>query len=43
MVRIGDIDFWHSAQGGKEIYQLQIPSGTRVPNNWTKQGSTKVH
>lgn len=33
---------WHSAQGGKEIYQLQVPSNVNVPRDWTKQSGTKV-
>lgn len=34
--------YWHSAQGGKEIFQLQIPAGIKVPQSWLKQSSTKV-
>ncbi|KAK8845368.1 hypothetical protein IAR55_006081 [Kwoniella newhampshirensis] len=33
--------YWHSAQGGKEIYQIQVPAKTKAPANWTKSGSTK--
>ncbi|WWD22313.1 hypothetical protein CI109_106804 [Kwoniella shandongensis] len=35
--------YWHSAQGGKEIYQIQVPAGAKnkVPSNWTKSGGTK--
>jgi hypothetical protein len=39
---INDIQYWHSAQGGKEIYQLQIPAKTKVPANWTRSSNTKV-
>ena len=36
-----DVSFWHSAQGGKEIYQIQVPAGQSVPDDWAKQGGTK--
>lgn len=34
--------FWHSAQGGKDIYNIEVPSKTEVPHNWAKQSSTGV-
>lgn len=37
-----EIKFWHSAQGNKEIYQLEVPAKITVPSNWTKCGGTKV-
>jgi DNA mismatch repair protein MSH6 len=37
-----DIAFWHSAQGNKEIYQIEVPANTKVPRDWTKCGGTKV-
>lgn len=36
------MQFWNSAQGGKEIYQLQVPISVDVPTNWNKQSETKV-
>lgn len=40
--RSKEVKFWHSAQGGKEIYQLQVPAGIKVPSSWAKQSGTKV-
>lgn len=37
-----EISYWHSAQGNKEIYQIQVPAGTKVPRDWTKCSGTKV-
>lgn len=37
------MSWWHSAQGGKEIYQLQVPAKTKVPSNWTKSSSVKAY
>jgi DNA mismatch repair protein MSH6 len=37
-----EISYWHSAQGNKEIYQIQVPANTKVPSSWTKCSSTKV-
>jgi hypothetical protein len=34
--------FWHSAQGGKDIYNIEVPVKTKVPNNWAKQSATAV-
>jgi DNA mismatch repair protein MSH6 len=34
--------FWHSAQGGKDIYNIEVPVKTKVPQNWAKQSSTGV-
>ena len=42
VIRTKDIVYWNSAQGGKEIYQLQIPAGVKVPMSWSKQSATKV-
>lgn len=41
--RTRDVSWWHSAQGGKEIYQLQIPARTKVPGSWTKSSSVKAY
>ena len=41
-LKISNLVFWHSAQGGKDIYQLQVPAKTKVPANWAKQGGTAV-
>ncbi|WVO23631.1 uncharacterized protein IAS62_004986 [Cryptococcus decagattii] len=35
--------FWHSAQGGKEIFQIQIPASVKTPVRWTKASGTKSH
>ncbi|XAO26442.1 hypothetical protein I312_105279 [Cryptococcus bacillisporus CA1280] len=35
--------FWHSAQGGKEIFQIQIPASVKTPARWTKASGTKSH
>ncbi|WVQ80465.1 hypothetical protein IAT38_002570 [Cryptococcus sp. DSM 104549] len=40
-VKEKDISYWHSAQGGKEIYQIQLPAGVKTPAKWTKQSGTK--
>lgn len=37
-----DVKFWHSAQGNKEIYQIEVPAKIKVRSDWTKCGSTKV-
>jgi hypothetical protein len=34
--------FWHSAQGGKDIYNIEVPVKTKVPSNWSKQSATGV-
>ncbi|OCH88410.1 DNA mismatch repair protein Msh6 [Obba rivulosa] len=36
------LTYWHSAQGSKEIYQVQTKSKEKVPTSWTKSGSTKA-
>ncbi|GMK58904.1 hypothetical protein CspeluHIS016_0603460 [Cutaneotrichosporon spelunceum] len=38
-----NVEYWHSAQGNKEIYQFQVPTSasSKVPKNWTKCGGTK--
>ncbi|ODN76137.1 hypothetical protein L202_06063 [Cryptococcus amylolentus CBS 6039] len=36
-----DLQYWHSAQGGKEIFQIQAPASVKVPAKWTKQSGTK--
>ncbi|KZO95305.1 DNA mismatch repair protein Msh6 [Calocera viscosa TUFC12733] len=34
--------FWHSAQGTKEIYLVEVPTSFKgVPKGWTKSGGTK--
>ncbi|ORY31917.1 muts domain V-domain-containing protein [Naematelia encephala] len=40
-IKSSDVVYWHSAQGGKEIYQLQVAAGVKVPANWSKQSGTK--
>ncbi|ORX33553.1 muts domain V-domain-containing protein [Kockovaella imperatae] len=36
------IKFWHSAQGGREIYQLEVPSSTKMSSDrWIKQSGTQ--
>ncbi|EJT46755.1 DNA mismatch repair-related protein [Trichosporon asahii var. asahii CBS 2479] len=40
-LKTGEIRFWHSAQGNKEIFHLEIPAKTKVPPKWTKCGSLK--
>ena len=40
--RCKEITYWHSGQGGKEIYQIQVPAKTKVPETWSKQGGSKV-
>ncbi|WWC67072.1 uncharacterized protein I206_100979 [Kwoniella pini CBS 10737] len=37
------IRFWHSNQGLKEIYYIEVPAGTRVGHNWAKQNATKQY
>lgn len=36
--------YWHSAQGGKEIYQIQVPVTAKknIPDHWVKQSGTAV-
>lgn len=34
--------YWHSVQGGKDIYNIEVPLKTKVPANWAKQGTTGV-
>ncbi|KAI0630999.1 DNA mismatch repair protein Msh6 [Trametes polyzona] len=38
-----DLTYWHSAQGTKEIYLVQVQGKERekAPKNWTLSGSTK--
>ncbi|KAH9074138.1 DNA mismatch repair protein Msh6 [Lactarius deliciosus] len=37
------LQYWHSAQGNKEIYLVQVSSGhQRIPNDWIKSGGTKA-
>ncbi|KAF8583279.1 DNA mismatch repair protein Msh6 [Ramaria rubella] len=37
------LKYWHSAQGTKEIYQVETPASQKdIPKTWTKTGSTKV-
>ncbi|KAH9031950.1 DNA mismatch repair protein Msh6 [Lactarius hengduanensis] len=37
------LQYWHSAQGNKEIYLVQVRSGhQRIPNDWIKSGGTKA-
>jgi DNA mismatch repair protein MSH6 len=36
------VEYWHSAQGNKEIFQLLVPASAKVPRDWTKCGGTKV-
>ncbi|KAH9922892.1 DNA mismatch repair protein Msh6 [Amylocystis lapponica] len=37
------LDYWHSAQGTKEIYLVQTKAGHKnIPKDWTKSGSTKA-
>ncbi|EMD35324.1 hypothetical protein CERSUDRAFT_124668 [Gelatoporia subvermispora B] len=36
------LTYWHSAQGTKDIYQVQTRSKEKVPTTWTKSGSTKA-
>ncbi|EIW67861.1 hypothetical protein TREMEDRAFT_40008 [Tremella mesenterica DSM 1558] len=38
----GEIAYWHSNQGGKEIYQLQVAADVEVPSSWRKQSGTKT-
>jgi DNA mismatch repair protein MSH6 len=42
LLKAKDLKYWHSAQGGKEIFQIQVPAGVKVPRDWTKVGSTKA-
>ncbi|KAJ9117461.1 hypothetical protein QFC22_004311 [Naganishia vaughanmartiniae] len=42
-LRCNDLTYWHSAQGAKDIYVLQVPAKIKVPANWTKTGGTKAH
>lgn len=37
-----EISYWHSAQGQKEIYQIQVPVKIKVPKSWTKTGGVKA-
>ncbi|KAI0251081.1 muts domain V-domain-containing protein [Lactifluus subvellereus] len=37
------LQYWHSAQGNKDIYLVQVSSNHRdIPNNWIKSGGTKA-
>ncbi|KAH9061137.1 DNA mismatch repair protein Msh6, partial [Lactarius vividus] len=37
------LQYWHSAQGNKDIYLVQVNSGhRRIPNDWIKNGGTKA-
>ncbi|WWC85565.1 uncharacterized protein L201_000429 [Kwoniella dendrophila CBS 6074] len=38
----GEIKYWHSSLGLKEIYHIEVPARTKVPSNWSKQSSTKA-
>ncbi|WVQ64535.1 uncharacterized protein L199_002702 [Kwoniella botswanensis] len=44
-VQAQNIKWWHSAQGAKEIFQIEVPNVkdkvTKVPDNWIKQSGTK--
>lgn len=42
LLKAKDLKYWHSAQGGKEIFQIQVPTGVKVPRDWTKVGGTKA-
>ncbi|WRT63564.1 uncharacterized protein IL334_000469 [Kwoniella shivajii] len=33
--------YWHSAQGLKELYHIEVPAATKVPRNWIKTSGTK--
>jgi DNA mismatch repair protein MSH6 len=37
-----DLTYWHSAQGQKEIYQIQVPVKYKAPKSWTKTGGVKA-
>ncbi|KAI0761142.1 DNA mismatch repair protein Msh6 [Irpex lacteus] len=38
-----DLKYWHSAQGTKDIYQVQTKAGQKnIPRSWTKSGGTKA-
>ncbi|KAL7425166.1 DNA mismatch repair protein msh6 [Cryptotrichosporon argae] len=37
----GDVQWYHSVQGNKEVYQLQVPASAKVPSSWDKAGATK--
>ncbi|KAI0697052.1 DNA mismatch repair protein Msh6 [Cytidiella melzeri] len=38
-----DLEYWHSAQGTKEIYLVQTKAKEKnIPRNWAKSGSTKA-
>ncbi|TCD63485.1 DNA mismatch repair protein msh6, partial [Steccherinum ochraceum] len=37
------LQYWHSAIGAKEIYQVQTKAGEKgIPKDWTKSGGTKA-
>ncbi|VDB88830.1 unnamed protein product [Peniophora sp. CBMAI 1063] len=36
------LSYWHSAQGQKDIYQVETKAGEKVPREWTKSGGTKA-
>ncbi|KZT37435.1 hypothetical protein SISSUDRAFT_852370 [Sistotremastrum suecicum HHB10207 ss-3] len=37
------VTYWHSAQGTKEIYLVQVAPGNKnIPKNWTKASATKT-
>ncbi|KZV87127.1 hypothetical protein EXIGLDRAFT_210105 [Exidia glandulosa HHB12029] len=39
-----EVTYWHSSQGQKEIYIVQVPAskGKKVPSDWTATNSTKA-
>ncbi|KAL7412649.1 muts domain V-domain-containing protein [Mrakia frigida] len=41
-LRTKNVEYWHSAQGQKEIYQIQVPASTKVPKSWSKTSGTKA-
>ncbi|KAI4525062.1 DNA mismatch repair protein Msh6 [Schizophyllum commune Loenen D] len=39
----GDLSYWHSATGNKDIYLVETKAGQKnIPRDWTKHGGTKA-
>ncbi|TXT07396.1 hypothetical protein VHUM_03116 [Vanrija humicola] len=41
--KLSSTKFWHSAQGNKEIYQIETPASFKPPPTWTKCSNTKSY
>ncbi|KAL1412081.1 DNA mismatch repair protein msh6 [Vanrija albida] len=41
--KVANAKFWHSAQGNKEIYQIEVPASFKPPSQWTKCSNTKSY